>query len=200
MLTFAGESVPVDGDGAPELYTIGVSLGRVARFCGHTKLFYTVLGHSLTVAAIMPAEYGIYGLHHDDPEVCMGDVPTPWKTQWARQREHRLLKRIYAQHMPDLWPVPDEALEALEWADHAALVAEAYALEHPGYGRIWTEEPNKDAVELTLYHQDKVLQFLEPEIAGPIFEEAHKSYLEKRNRSVAQKARHAQKLVEAQTK
>jgi hypothetical protein len=197
MITLQGEQVPLDGDGAPSLYTIGASLGRIVRFCGHTKLWYPVLGHTLTVAAIMPPEFGIYGLGHDTPEVCVSDVPTPWKTQVARNREWRLLKRIYQAHAPELWPIPEEAQEQVDLADHKALVAEAYVLEHPGYGTIWTETPDQDAVELTLFHQEKFLQFMEPEIAGPIFEEAWKTYTEKRRRSVAAKAAHAARLAGA---
>jgi len=193
MITYQGERVAPDGDGAPNLYTLGVSLGRVARFCGHTKHFYTVLGHSLTVAAILPAEYGIYGLMHDTPEACVADVPTPWKSQVARNREHRLLKRIYAKHLPDLWPIPDDAEEHVDLADRLALVAEAHTLEHPAAAELWPEEPDEDAVTLTLYHMEKTMSFLVPEIAGPIFVEAVKSYVEKRNRSLAQKARHAEK-------
>ena len=196
MMTFQGETVPVDGDGVPSLETMGVSLGRIVRFCGHTRHWYSVLGHSRTVAALLPAEYGIHGLMHDTPEVCMSDVPTPWKTQVHRNREHRLLKRIYLANDLD-WPRGEDAEEALDVADHKALVAEAYVLEHPGYGVLWTEEPEEDAVEFTHFHLEKWREFMVPEIAGPIFEEAFKTYVERRKRSLAAKAAHARKLVDS---
>lgn len=198
MITYQGEKVAPDGDGAPTLYTIGVATGRIARFCGHTKHFYTVLGHMLTVAAILPAEYGLFGLLHDAPEACVADVPTPWKTQVARNREHRLLKRIYNINGLE-WPIPEEAQEAVDEADRLALIAEAHVLEHPAAEVLWPDTPDPTAVEFTEFHLEKVEQFLIPQIAGPIYEEAFKTYREKRNRSLAAKAAYARKLVETRT-
>jgi hypothetical protein len=187
VICYQGEEVWPDNEGSPSLYSIGVSLGRVARFAGHTKYFYTVLPHVLTVAAIMPEEYAIYGLLHDAPEACVSDVPSPWKTQAAKAQESILIERIYKANGLE-WPISAEAQAAVDLADHVVLVAEAHAIGHPaadpdwtGRPDVWPKEPDADAYEITLYHLDNIPQYLNAEIAGPIYEQAFVHYLDLRN-------------------
>lgn len=170
MITYGGERVTLTA-GAPSIHTIGVSLGRTARFGGHTKYYYTVLGHSLTVAALVPDKYAIYGLMHDAQESLVSDVPTPMKSQVARNREYSLLKRIYiANGLP--WPIPEVAQEAVDVADETALIAEAHILEHPGSIAQWGEEFDHQAGQLTKKHMKKVIEWLDPDKAGRVFEKA----------------------------
>lgn len=173
MTTFNGEKVSLTA-GAPNVNTLGISLGRIARFCGHCELHYTVLCHSLTVAALLPPAYGIHGLMHDTPESLVSDVPTPMKSQVARSREGKLLERIYiTAGLP--WPIPDEALEAVAEADHLALIAEAHVLKHRGE---WGE-PDPHAVALTKKHLKKVSEYIDlagTGVAGAVFERAFKKY------------------------
>ncbi len=179
MICYQGEEVWPYGKGAPSLYSIGVALGRIPRFCGHTRDFYPVLGHVLTVAAILPPEYALYGLLHDAPEACVSDVPTPWKTVAARKREHKLLKRIYKSQGLE-WPLTQAAQQAVDDADRTCLVAEAHAVGHPAAERIWgpVEEADQDAYQLSLYHLENAAKYLIPEISGPIYEQAYVHYHE----------------------
>jgi hypothetical protein len=60
-------------------------LGRIVRFGGSVKGWWTVLQHSLLVARLMhkyldDPRLEICGLHHDDAEVLTGDVVRPWKS------------------------------------------------------------------------------------------------------------------------
>lgn len=177
MITYGGERVTLTA-GAPSINTIGVALGRITRFCGHTQEFYTVLGHVLTVAAIVPDEYAIYGLMHDAQESLVADVPTPMKSQVARNREHNLLKRIYISNgIP--WPIPDAAQDAVDVADEVALIAEAHVLQHPGSIAQWGDEYDKEAGRLTRKHLKKVKDWLDAEKAGKVFERAFHDALER---------------------
>lgn len=176
MITYLGEAVYPNGKNAPELYSIGVALGRIPRFCGHTRDFYPVLAHVQVVAAIMPVEYALAGLLHDAPEACVSDVPTPWKTQVARNREHMLLRRIYEKNEL-AWPLEEAVQEAVDTADHMALAAEAHVIGHPAAKEIWPEYDERTA-QLTQIQLSQCRSYLEPEISGKRFEETFKMYRE----------------------
>lgn len=189
MLTLKGRSVwPKDAGReleAPTLYDIGAGLGRIARFAGQIDKFYTVLAHTLTVAALLPDRYAIHGLLHDAPEAMCSDVPTPWKTSAAKEREVDLLYRIYADPAVNLaWPISAAAQDAVNKADQLALVAEATVLGYPApveklYSK-WPDhfspEANAEAVALTEFHLENVFSMLDHQVAGPIFEEAFEHY------------------------
>jgi hypothetical protein len=171
---FSGERVYPDNNGFPTPYTVGVSLGRIARFNGNTQHYYNVLGHVLVVARMLPDESALYGLLHDAPEACCADVPTPWKTQVARNREHRLLERIYKGWELD-WPIPDHIQEQVDWADAQALAAEAHVLGHPAADEFWPN-PDQGVMEATATMLDQCLNFLRPDVSGPMFEQALAHY------------------------
>lgn len=174
MITYGGERVSLQ-TGAPSINTIGISLGRIVRFCGHTKLYYTVLAHSLAVAEIMPQEIAIYGLMHDAQESLVSDVPTPFKTQVARNREAVLLRNIYITHgLP--WPIPDEVQDEIDQADHKALIAEAHILQHPGAAAQWGVSYDEAAGKATRKYLKHVKGFLDPAKSGPYFERKFKKY------------------------
>ena len=167
------DSGPHDDD-FPDLYSIGVSLGRMPRFAGHTKELYTVLGHVLTVAAIMPPKYGILGLLHDSQESIVGDVPTPWKTSSAEALEVELQERIFRGYGLK-WPVPDRIWAEVKKADRIALGAEAHVAGHPE-AEYWWPEYNQNAAEITSFHLQHVSSMLCAGISGPIYEEAFSHY------------------------
>jgi len=177
MITYGGERVTLTA-GAPSIHTVGVALGRITRFCGHTERFYTVLGHVLTVAELVPSKYAIYGLMHDAQESLVADVPTPMKSQVARNREYNLLKRIYITNgLP--WPIPEAAQEAVDIADEIALIAEAHILKHPGSIAQWGEEYDEEAGKLTRKHLRRVNGWLDADKAGRAFEKAFHTCLER---------------------
>ena len=177
MICYNGEQVwPFPEEvGYPNLASIGIALGRIPRFCGHTRDWYPVLGHVLTVASLLPAEAALAGLLHDAPEACMGDVPTPWKTQAARRRETVLLRRIYKGNGLD-WPIPKKVQEKVDVADRTALVAEAHVLGHPAADIFG--EPDEKVMEMVSKYRDLSLNFLRADVAGPIYEEAFSHYLQ----------------------
>jgi hypothetical protein len=174
MITYGGERVYPDGDGVPTLNTVGVMLGRICRFNGGCREWYPVLGHVLVVAQILPPDAALAGLIHDAPEVCCADVPTPWKTQVARNREHRLLERMY-DGWGLKWPIPDRVQNKVDWADAAVLAAEAHVLGHPRASEFWAN-PDPEIMEITGAMLDMAPNFLRADVAGPMFEEAFSHY------------------------
>lgn len=175
MILYGGERVTLTS-GCPSIESIGVSLGRIVRFCGHTYLPYTVLGHSLTVAGIMPEHLAIGGLLHDTQEIMFSDVPTPMKSQVARNRERTVQERIYiGLGVP--WPASEEMTAAIEEADHVALVAEANVLQHAGCIAQWGTEYDAEAARLTRKYQKKTVEwFSDPDASVAAFAKAFKKY------------------------
>lgn len=207
MITYSGAAVWQTGsgreEGVPSLEDIGQGLGRIARFAGQIREWYPVLAHVLTVAAIMPPQYAIFGLLHDAPEAITSDVPTPWKAAEQREIEHVLYERmVKAYGFP--WPIPEHIQHEVEKADYAALIAEAYAFgHHAPHLCVRRSEADKmvledvaenpadpRVVELSEAHlakattlfvdpldpQRATLAFLEPAIAGRIYREAFEHY------------------------
>jgi 5'-deoxynucleotidase YfbR-like HD superfamily hydrolase len=132
------------------------------------------------VAEIMPPEIAIYGLMHDAQECLVSDVPTPFKTQVARNREAVLLRNIYiANGLP--WPIPDAVQEQIDEADHKALIAEAHILKHPGAEAIWGTEYDEAAGVATRKYLKHVMGYLDPLKAGPAFERKFNKYFKLAN-------------------
>jgi len=81
---------------AIHLEDIAVALSRAPRFNGHTGPFYSVAQHAVFVARFIDRDrdqvspVSKYGLHHDDSEAYLADVPTPAK---------RLMPEYYALEM-----------------------------------------------------------------------------------------------------
>jgi uncharacterized protein len=67
-----------------ELDTIATSLSNLCRFNGQIRNFYSVAEHSVRVSKQLeewgePPEVQYLGLHHDDVESVIGDIPSPQK-------------------------------------------------------------------------------------------------------------------------
>ena len=82
-----------------EIEDVAHGLSHKARFTGHTRKLYTTCEHAVRVcnhlamcgASLMEQ---FVGLHHDDTDAYLPDVPTPLKVlpefQWFRDLEHHL--------------------------------------------------------------------------------------------------------------
>ena len=176
MIDYEGNNVWPTDEGSPSLYSIGVSLGRIPRFAGHTRDWYPVLAHTLTVARLMTPEWAVHGLLHDAAESVIGDCVATWKPKELEEIEAGILGRIYAKQGVEL-PTP-EAVEMVKKADAMALAAEAHVCGHPAAKEYWPTYSDEVA-ELTEFHLENAPSMLFAEIAGPIFVEAFNHYVPK---------------------
>lgn len=116
-------------NGAPTIEETAISLGKLCRYAGHCKGFYSVLIHSFVVDDLTKdSKAKIYSLTHDAGESVINDIPTPFKVSAMRELE----ARIYARILRD-WdiPYPEKYIQAeVHKADCEALL-----------GEIWTNGP-----------------------------------------------------------
>lgn len=173
------------------LRDIGASLGRIPRFAGHTEKWYPVLSHVLTAAVLCEAKWSIYALFHDATEALMNDIPTPYKSKEQKALERELYGRMCrAYGLP--WPVPSEGESAVDLVDRVCLVNEGVFLGHAEPHMLLPADdkppvsPDADVISVIEYHWERAMSpiqgqvlpaFFHPEITGPIFEDAFKSYV-----------------------
>jgi hypothetical protein len=123
--------------GAPALTDIALSLGRVPRFGGATRRWWTVLQHSLVcyeIARHMGGVYAdpfmqLYALMHDAHEAVTGDIPAFWKTPDMGELQDELDARIRF-HLGFRKPTAAEKA-TMKHLDTIALRAEAWVVGPP---------------------------------------------------------------------
>lgn len=150
--TFTGRKVwPLDPrESDIDIRDIAHALSLICRFCGHTRLFYSVAQHSLIVADHLLRTTGnpttaLYGLLHDASEAYISDVSRPVKTSAEmtvyRAIERRLQHTVYRafglnEPEPavvktiDAWVLDAELRDLMTDADpeHAARAADHYRI------------------------------------------------------------------------
>ena len=84
--TFTGRYVDTERPQAStiDLHDIAHALAQTCRYGGHTSTFYSVAEHAVLVsrrleAQGLPRDACLAGLHHDDAEAYLGDIPRPLK-------------------------------------------------------------------------------------------------------------------------
>lgn len=120
---------------------IAHGLANTCRFGGQSRTFYSVAEHACLVAwRLRQQNQGIntqwIGLHHDDAEAFMGDIPRPLK---AFLPEYQVLETKVMQVICDQLALgfdPAEPHPVVKAADNWALAAEAYHLL-PSKGLNW---------------------------------------------------------------
>ena len=130
------------------LLDIAHSLGKLARFNGHTRFHYSVAQHSVLVTMLLSADestapYQREGLMHDAVEAYIGDIATPLKRalrdQWSVFERDPLtdltmkIERLIAQKFGLIYPWPIEVHNA----DKEALRIERRHVMHPSSGVSW---------------------------------------------------------------
>lgn len=183
MLMASGRLVYPHNSEAPSLEDIGQGLAGLIRFGAQTPRKYSVLCHTLAGLRLAPGPVKIHWLLHDAPEVCCADVPSPWKTEAAIQREAILLERIYAEHGLEL--PSDTVRAAVKSVDYRLCVAEAKVLGHDDWEVIAAElhvDLDDEAMRATRSQLGYVMPYL-TDSAG-----AARAYVSEFHAAVAQAA------------
>lgn len=142
--TYRGHYVDLS---APEPTTIAIddvahALANTCRFGGHTRVFYSVAEHAVRVADKLAAEgcgdWALAGLHHDDAEAYLGDIPRPLKPLLGdayREMTGKVDRAIWWA-LGRRWHYRDLRSAEVEAADEWMLAVEALALL-PSQGKGW---------------------------------------------------------------
>lgn len=159
MITFTGIPVYPGNDRSPSLADIAVSLGRHPRFGGHTRMWWSVLHHSIVCGKVAEASNlgnptKLYALLHDAHECVIGDIPSTWNTPEISETKKGLDVRIYG--LFKLHRDRNMRREIIR-IDRMALLAEALHLGPPGIMAYFEEDVNKDVYAIvreteTMYH------------------------------------------------
>jgi uncharacterized protein len=127
------------------LEDIAHALSNICRYGGHCKTFYSVAEHAVFVSKRLerqgePRHVQLAGLHHDDSEYALSDIPRPLKPLLGKAYE-RLTDRMDAAICKALggppWLRPEDFhAPQIKAADTWALMVEARHLL-PSEGRLW---------------------------------------------------------------
>lgn len=134
------------GAGAPAITDIALCLGRVPRFGGNTRQWWTVLQHTIVCVRLaskadhgplgeerIAPSYRLFTLLHDAHEAVTGDIPAFWKTPDMKLLQDEIDVRIRAG-LGIRAPNADE-IAFVKQIDLAALRAEAWVVGPPSITR-----------------------------------------------------------------
>jgi hypothetical protein len=118
-------------DGVPTLVDIAVGLGRMPRFAGQTRRWWSGILHSFVTHEICRLEGGtsrdqLLCLLHDAHEAVTGDIPAFFKTKDMSVFQAEIDERLYTAY--GLWPISEVEHDIVKACDDAALRAEAAVL------------------------------------------------------------------------
>lgn len=142
MITYSGvrvEPLSLFGGnygGAPAITDIALCLGRVPRFGGNTRRWWTVLQHSIVCERMgveAPPSARLYVLLHDAHEAVTGDIPAFWKSPDMKVLQDEIDFRLRAS-LGIRTPHPYE-VEFVKQLDLRALRAEAWVVGPPSITR-----------------------------------------------------------------
>jgi len=125
IVSCSGERISPNS-GLSNLDSVAVALGKICRFSGNSKRFYSVLQHSLVVCDLVPDEYKIYALLHDCTEAAIGDVTSPYKPSQLRYLEEKMFKQTLLNLGISL--PSEEAQKIVKLADEEALTGETWVV------------------------------------------------------------------------
>lgn len=142
--TFTGKFVDVE---KPDPATICVediahALANICRYGGHCVDFYSVAEHAVFVSYRLERKFGrvalsMLGLHHDDPEYVLQDIPRPLKPLLGNK--YVVLTRRMEAAVRVALKLPPESAEdhtLIKDADNWSLFVEARYLL-PSQGKHW---------------------------------------------------------------
>jgi hypothetical protein len=116
---------------------IANNLGKICRFNGQLKQWYSVAEHCIKVSQMVPERYKLQALLHDAAEAYVCDVPTPLKRLLGERYseiEERAARAIGVKFGVELVDLP----KVVKDADRALVVSERNALQDKP--QTWSDE------------------------------------------------------------
>lgn len=100
---------------------IAHALSHVNRYSGHTRVPYNVADHALRVSYLVPPEFALDALCHDNSEAYLGDVASPLKQLLGDYKTiESKVEMAIAKHFNLRFPHPP----CVKHADYVMLVTE----------------------------------------------------------------------------
>lgn len=124
------------------LLDVAWKLAQTNRYGGSTIYPYSVATHAVFVAERLrrmghSRKVQLLGLHHDDPEAFLGDIPKPWKARLGQvYKDMTLTFEAVITEALDLPPDADVYHNVIKAADNFALLVEARNMM-PSGGHRW---------------------------------------------------------------
>ena len=139
---------------APTIEDAACALGKLCRYAGHCKDFYSVLVHSLVVDDLTEGDAKLYALIHDTTESVINDVPKPFKVPEIAELE----ARVYCRILRD-WDIPypeKHVVVQVHAADYEALCGEVWTNGPPRLRQLkMFRKRSKRAEKLVKYYSKK---------------------------------------------
>lgn len=115
-----------------DIEDVAVPLSHIARFLGHSRVPWSVAAHAVLVCRLLDFESvdaKLAGLHHDDHEALVGDMPAPlkWHLDDPAGSASTYAQRAIEERLGLQRPA-DDVCELVKRADLAALEGERRAL------------------------------------------------------------------------
>lgn len=139
MITFSGVRIEPSSrfpqyNGTPTLVDIALGLGRMPRFAGQTRRWWTGIHHALVCCKLAhndlkPSRDMFLCLMHDAHEIVTCDLPFAWKPQEMSEWQEELDERIFKFF--GVWPISPEQAAYVKKIDTRALRAEAMVIGPP---------------------------------------------------------------------
>lgn len=124
------------------LYDVAHKLAQTNRFGGSTSHPYNVAQHAVFVSERLrrrgsSRRVQLLGLHHDDPEAFLGDIPRPWKAMLGQI--YADMTKVFEAAIEQALGLPETATlehQLIKRADNYALLVEARNML-PSGGHRW---------------------------------------------------------------
>lgn len=121
-----------DPENVPSVEALAHHLALANRFCGATRVPYSVAEHAVRVSWLCEQAGGseMCGLHHDDPEATTADIPRPAKKLLP---DFQALEQASWLGVARRFGLPEQIPRVVHWADAVLLVTEGRDLCHPDW-------------------------------------------------------------------